>query len=346
MVSTYTTVDCLSIPASLSEKLKLNFWVWITATTFTSGTGKSINVINAKKKKKPKKPTTKNISCLWRYQHLAVDKLLLPPPTCKQVCTDTGWQNNLLSTGKSSHSSTQAPVHTAHVTLCSESKTQLERLNKLQFTKHTLFGHPECRKRCTLRAKAVGICSEFIITSEEMTVSEKQLYLFSSTDVTNNKRPMQYHNQQQCALTREGWGYSPPIRPKSAKGHLEIFISHSKKSILIPPNHNRFQVQYTLHTSPLLKNTKHSWAHCQKSVTFMCPEPPPAQQQDGGHWQQQLPTEALTSPYRAAFEHVTFPLLTCGHLFPSSPISIWDVYISRILCTPQRRLSLCSTIAH
>lgn len=49
----------------------------------------------------------------------------------------------------------------------------------------------------------------------------------------------------------------------------------------------------------------------------MCPEPPPAQQQDGGHWQQQLPTEALTSPYRAAFEHVTFPLLTRGHLFQS-----------------------------
>lgn len=290
-------------------------------------------------KTKTKKPTTKNIGCLWRYQRLAVDKLLLPPPTCKQVCTDTGWQNNLLSTGKSSHSSTQAPVYTAHVTLCSESKTQLERLNKLQFTKHTLFGHPERRKRCTLRAKAVGICSEFIITSEEMTVSEKQLYLFSSTDVTNNKRPMQYHNQQQCALTREGWGYSPPIRPKSARGHLEILISHSKKSILIPPNHNRFQVQYTLHTSPLLKNTKHSRAHCQKSVTFMCPEPPPAQQQDGGHWQQQLPTEALTSPYRAAFEHVPFAYIW-------SPISFLTyfnlrcLHLMHSLHTPEKAFSL------
>lgn len=185
MVSTCTTAHCLFHPL-LKSWNTLNFWVWITATMFTSSTGKSINVINAKKK------TKKNISCLWRYQRLAVDKLFLPPCTYKQVCRDTGWQTNLLSTGKSSRfQNTGTNVHSSRYSVFREWDTAWK-TNTEWITVHTTH---------VIWASWVW---ETLHTSGQSCGHFQRFSLESSLPL------------RKC---REQWGYSPPIRSKSVSGH-------------------------------------------------------------------------------------------------------------------------------
>lgn len=139
-----------------------------------------------------KKKTKKNISCLWRYQRLAVDKLFLPPCTYKQVCRDTGWQTNLLSTSKSSRfQNTGTNVHSSRYSVFREWDTAWK-TNTEWITVHTTH---------VIWASWVW---ETLHTSGQSCGHFQRFSLESSLPL------------RKC---REQWGYSPPIRSKSVSGH-------------------------------------------------------------------------------------------------------------------------------